>query len=272
MTPLAQDIVSKQIALNKVFVPELGSSDCRCFEVSKVLDIVLELVTNRSWNSSEDIHVFLPAPITWIEYQYRTKNDNRKIIWGMLIKTEVDGFDCRSIVNDGDQVSEVDSFSILKDTENEGKFSFFHPEDSDDSQVNSNEVRGSLLLGFLALINTPKLFHKKQHQPDISFQRTVSSLKHQKRCSAYKLYPWTEITLDINPPESSDGSSSRERLTAGKALHFCRSHLRIRLGKLELVSAHWRGDPALGIRRSKYAIRSSSGTDVPTDHQLTQAM
>jgi hypothetical protein len=39
-----------------------------------------------------------------------------------------------------------------------------------------------------------------------------------------------------------------------RALHFVRAHLRLRLGKIELVRPHWRGDAQLGIKRPAYLV------------------
>jgi hypothetical protein len=49
-----------------------------------------------------------------------------------------------------------------------------------------------------------------------------------------------------------------EGLAAGngspRALHFVRAHLRLRLGRVELVRPHWRGDAQLGIKRPAYLV------------------
>lgn len=66
---------------------------------------------------------------------------------------------------------------------------------------------------------------------------------------------WTEIKLQINKPaDIDDGQPHADRVTGQRALHFCRSHLRVKRGKLEYVRSHWRGDASLGIRRSTYKV------------------
>lgn len=64
----------------------------------------------------------------------------------------------------------------------------------------------------------------------------------------------------LTPTVITLGRSSREnggcRIESHpKAYHFCRAHSRNRLGRKELVRAHWRGDPAFGIRIGSYRVR-----------------
>jgi hypothetical protein len=106
------------------------------------------------------------------------------------------------------------------------------------------------LAAALAIINTPKIVGRREHAPHKGLVKNIRKV-HGK---AYQLRPWTEIKLEITPPPGGDGS--REVLTGKKALHFCRAHLRIRRGKLERVTSHWRGDPALGIVRSRYSVNA----------------
>jgi hypothetical protein len=43
------------------------------------------------------------------------------------------------------------------------------------------------------------------------------------------------------------------------AVRFCRACLRIRNGALEYVSPHWRGDAAVGIKRTREPGASAQG-------------
>jgi hypothetical protein len=71
----------------------------------------------------------------------------------------------------------------------------------------------------------------------------------------FPLRAWTEIKLEVCPPKwAGDLPENETHFTGTRALHFCRAHARIRLGRLEFVRAHWRGDPALGIKRSRYRL------------------
>ena len=107
------------------------------------------------------------------------------------------------------------------------------------------------LYGALALINTPRVIGRKQHMPHAGLQKKMAAARGM--VGKFPLRGWTELTLAVSPP-AVDGQEHEVRLTGGKALHFCRAHLRIRLGQVELVKPHWRGDPALGIKQTRYRV------------------
>jgi hypothetical protein len=109
------------------------------------------------------------------------------------------------------------------------------------------------LLIFLALINTPRIIGRRQHMPHKSLEAKLSRLGFA--AGKYPLHAWNEIRLEVGiPRDLSDEASTEAHLTGRKALHFCRSHIRIRLGRIEIVRAHWRGDAAVGIKRSRYKL------------------
>jgi hypothetical protein len=105
----------------------------------------------------------------------------------------------------------------------------------------------------LSLINSPRIIGRRQHMPHRGLERRLT----QKfgLTGKFPLRAWTEIKLHVTTPKdmSSDGLHEAH-LTGQKALHFCRAHLRVRLGKLEIVRGHWRGDCSLGIKQSRYKL------------------
>lgn len=102
----------------------------------------------------------------------------------------------------------------------------------------------------LNLINTPGLIGLKQHAPHRSLARKFQTIG----AGRYPLHAWSEVVLKhqtriAGPDEQLAG------LTHHKCLHFVRSHLRhYRDGKVVTIPAHWRGDPALGIKRTRYRM------------------
>jgi hypothetical protein len=97
----------------------------------------------------------------------------------------------------------------------------------------------------LALINSPKII--RQHEIDQS--------KLNKRRTAqgrYTFHPHHEVRLNVDKHVIDTVAGSGDGCS--RALHFVRAHLRFRLGQYELVRPHWRGDPALGIRDTHYAV------------------
>lgn len=70
----------------------------------------------------------------------------------------------------------------------------------------------------------------------------------------------TKIYIDIGGKTASGGSL--ERSQSPKAYHFVRSHVRrFTDGTSTTVRAHWRGDPAFGIRVGTYVGRDRRPTD-----------
>lgn len=109
------------------------------------------------------------------------------------------------------------------------------------------------LMAVLAMINTPRIINRQQHMPHRGLERKLAGSRGM--VGKFPLNAWTELKLEVRPPrDATDDGNIEAHLTGQKAFHFCRTHLRVRLGKLELVSAHWRGDPALGIKQTRYAV------------------
>lgn len=107
--------------------------------------------------------------------------------------------------------------------------------------------------GFLSLINSPRIISQRNHFPYGRAER--EALKKMPLVGKFPLRAWTEILLRVALPEDRSGEPSQEQhLTGEKCLHYCRTYLRIRHGMLEYVEGHWRGNPALGIKQSRYRL------------------
>lgn len=114
------------------------------------------------------------------------------------------------------------------------------------------EVLDAVLYAFLAMVNTPRVIGRRQHMPHAGLQRRLAAAHRMP--GKYPLHAWHELALEVTPPRLNDDAPHEARLTGGKALHFVRGHLRIRQGRLERVSPHWRGDPALGMKQTRYRL------------------
>jgi hypothetical protein len=102
----------------------------------------------------------------------------------------------------------------------------------------------------LDLINTPGLVGLRQHDPHRGMARRLASY----RGGSYPLRSWSEVVLKTHTRIAGD-SEQLSGTTFHKCLHFVRSHLRhYRDGKISIIPAHWRGDPALGIKRTRYRV------------------
>jgi hypothetical protein len=106
----------------------------------------------------------------------------------------------------------------------------------------------------LSLINSPRIIGQRLHYPHGRAER--EALKKAKMVGKFPLRAWTEIVLEVrvNPKDVSDEPSKEAHLTGERCLHYCRTYLRVRHGMLEYVEGHWRGDPSLGMKRSRYRL------------------
>ena len=111
----------------------------------------------------------------------------------------------------------------------------------------------TFLYAVLSMINTPRVVGRRIHQPHAGLQRKVAAAHSMP--GKYPLRAWHELVLEVKPPrDESEREPQQTILTGGKALHFVRAYLRISGGHLQLVSAHWKGDPALGLKQTRYRV------------------
>lgn len=236
--------------------------DIHCFECTAAFPMVTELCStlkHQPEDTSDAYYAqlsFLPAPRTWIE-------------WTM--------YGCRMAIHLC-EMQKGKASAILVFEEGAGPLGFISLESGDVefpggtfgiptrlkeplmhfAGGSSNGLALQLLAlahNFLVIINTPRIIGREQFMPhrdlERRFIRTFGAGK-------FPLHAWTEIKLSINkPPEIDDGEPHEAHLTGRRALHFCRAHLRLRCGQLEFVTSHWRGDPAIGIKRSRYALTAA---------------
>ncbi len=237
--------------------------DVHCFEMSEVWWSVKDIAQqehDRSIGADGRYKplvilpetTFLPAPKTWIEWTGDNPKDRQGVLLSeagpLALCTLVLFFPAENVFR-----TQYQTAIVIRDFD-EGTAGEMRI--SKDERGLNREHQINLLYDIhaaLAFINTPKIIGRIQHTPHRGLEKKLgASLGMQER---FHLHDWTEIKLKITPlDETSDDTHNGEHLTGKRALHFCRSHLRIRLGRLERVRAHWRGDASLGIKQSKYRI------------------
>jgi hypothetical protein len=274
VTPLAHSI-AKQLTLpvkRRTFVsdpPGILSKICdaHCFETTEVLPLAKGLFSSREAGSEGSYDgrkiqfmgpkviskfaavaervAFLPAPVTWIEFKDPT--------------LPRDGF---LLVDD--QYGRGDWITALRCDEQGCNFGFSFPKggkpfdavmhgegDMTEEENTGLSVFVTMVISLLAIINTPKIVGRRTHLPHAGLQKRLA--RAYQMPGKYPLHAWHEVRLHVNVPlECRD--TEEAYLTGMRALHFCRSYLRIRQGQLELVSWHWRGNPALGMKQTRYRV------------------
>lgn len=106
---------------------------------------------------------------------------------------------------------------------------------------------GRLLGAAFYLMASPKVTgYREADVSDVNRKRM--------RMGREPLLSYREIVLKVTPGERS--ASRGNGAGAGKALHLCRAFMRVRLGRVEMVRAHWRGDRARGVKLASYRVES----------------
>ena len=232
-----------------------------CFELTAVRALWKELASSMESRGVADGRLaFLPAPVTWIEYKDFCGEDRIGPYRYADILVEQDDETAIVISTWEESSSYIGILPLRQSATIEGLSREEQPkvwEDGDDG----NETKGARLryahrqaglYAALALINTPRVIGRKQHMSHRGLERELARSKGL--VGRFPLQAWTEIRLEVAAPRDLMGQEHEAHLTGERAFHFCRAHLRVKQGRVEFVRHHWRGDPALGIKRSRYAV------------------
>jgi hypothetical protein len=239
-------------------------NDIHCFEMSDVFELADDLA--KKWHDAskgengyykegsavDTTFAFLPAPKTWLEWTGDRKGERQAFLLECYDDDDVRPEDrglalCTYVCNKDGVLFSYERPMILKLRSCE-KFEIGWDQKSRLSRAEQITFLHRLY-GMLALINSPRVIGRRHHPPHKNLTKNFA-------VGRFPLHAWTEIKLEVNKPvkvgfgEPSDQS----RLSGRAALHFCRAYVRIVRGQLQYVSAYWSGDPAIGIKRSRYAI------------------
>lgn len=271
MTPIYQRLIKRltfPIRDREVLVDDDGRlrdlAEIHCFEVSEVIPLALDMAEREDidcdWRAT-----FLPAPRTMIEFrtgsamsQDMERIQREAFLLERTPETPGDAaFQLTYIGATNDGVLAAYPFGFLHVID--GRPARFLPseqvveiaeEQGVDLAIPTTLRDARMLAHLLTIINTPRVIGRAVHQPHKGLARSFSKLGG----TSFPLRAWTEILLRVRVDEG--GEVSGRYLTGAKALHFVRSFGRVRLGKLEIVRAHWRGDASLGIKRSTYRVEA----------------
>lgn len=249
MTPLAATFAKQLTLPTKRRLPLLETGNAmsafngiHCFDCSDLMGLVNGMAIDQRRNLLDGV-TFLPAPKTWVEWK------------------DPDGYRSACLLCENEDKHSADAYVFFRSRSgglvarwigavrlNGG----IETRTNDDEARETAEKVIAFTLLFVAFINTPRVIGRKQHMPNRGLERR---LVQGFGVGKFPLHAWTEIKLEVaKPPEIDDGDPHEAHLTGKRALHFCRAHIRIRNGKLEYVTHHWRGDPAIGIKQSRYKL------------------
>ena len=263
--------------------------DVKCFEITAVKELSAELAQQAydRGNIVESL-AFLPAPVTWLEQRY-TREDGKQALQAYLLVdqgnntatvTSTVGIDIngRTVFlpvslgslrlldaadPDGwaiDLTLETQGVDTVDYARNQARDLFplrsgvrVEPREGRDLDVQLEDAhaRSWQLYATLSLINSPRIVARSEHKASSGLGKFLN----RKGAGPYNLLPWHEVFLDITPPpEATEADGGGSRLTGPRALHFCRQHIRIKRGKLEMVRAHYRGSADVGVAQTQYRV------------------
>lgn len=224
--------------------------DVHCFEVTQILPLMQDMADAAPPAEFFDGRIFLPAPKTWIE----ANSDGRV---GILLDEGPNKCAATAWIFRDDGIALLGHIDL--------KFPQIEPIKQDSplsvrwplSHLDLSDEDAAAYLATchyaLAVINSPKIIGRRQHMPHKGLEKRLRD--QLGPVGKYPLHAWQEIVLEAKPTFVDESGQVHEaHLTGRKCLHFCRAHVRIRDGKMEIVNSHWRGDPALGIKRSRYKV------------------
>lgn len=282
MTPLAKWIAERSVydkkwwrgGTDKVLWP--FPEGVKCFEVTQVYELASDLAKQaQSTSTLLDSLAFLPAPLTWLEHTDRQSDGSSLTSAYLLRQKDNQTASCVSVVGIGTAggvgivpipladlpllaTASAEDMAINTVIEHQNLDPTWLPKGSgtldkshfdQDASLASEITRSYWLYAVLSIINSPRTVHRSDHKPNSGLNKRLTRANRKP----FALLPWHEIKLEMTTPEGSPELAG-QRISGPKALHFCRQHIRIRLGRLELVRGHWRGDASLGLAQSRYRV------------------
>jgi hypothetical protein len=269
MTPLAQAIMNARLAghSSRLWTVQNGDwihrqfpdpysyfNDLHFFEVSAVLDAARQNAWKVVTHLSERL-AFLPAPRTWIEYLEPDCGGARLAF--RLVQPERQDYanvEMFTRQSDGGMVSRGLGFRLPLVVSGEvGRYHVVRGSWASERDNEAGNAWAGLIYTLLGMINTPRIFGRRQHLPHAGLQRKLVAAK--PLVGKWPLQAWHELTLEVSPTRVTEDAKEHEvRLTGERALHFVREHVRFRLGVWIQVTWHWRGNGSLGIKQTRYRL------------------
>jgi hypothetical protein len=250
VTPLAHRLArclsTMPADFNAVAVPAL--TDAHFFEVTAALPLFNEInaaaLKLRQAGEPFTPTTFLPAPNTWLEW--REANGLR--IAASLCETG-NPANMRLFFEEARGTYVTIELGVL-DFQTGRLSATVEADAASEGELPKERLRklARIACVSLAVVNSPNIVNRRTHPPHKRLARKLG-------VGIGPLHDWHEIKLEVTKPRDiCDGESHADVLTGRRALHFVRKFIRIRLGKLEYVREHWRGDASIGIRRGRYVV------------------
>jgi hypothetical protein len=255
MTPLAQKII-RELELKPSertiddrcgLLAQMG--DIHCFECSKILEMARHLARWFPKIGLEQSAIFLPCPRTWIEYRDNFGQRQAALLSVGLEKIEV--MHCTES-KDGRLFSDVllGGLPFVRRPAGRALIEYQNEEIRFEMLCDFGE---NLLLACLALINTPKITGRRS-MDSAQFGPTA-----QPKAMMFPLNAWTEIVLNCSMPDDAWSEAPCSRKTGKpQPWHYRRAYRACHFGREIHFEGYYAGNPAFGIRLSKYRVETKT--------------
>ena len=244
MTPLAMRVARELIlpVKDRRFVDPAGvlrsMDDLHCFEMTAVDHLVDDFVANHVPHHVDPRLMFMPAARCWFETRL---SGGSRLAWHVDTVANMPG---GIVVR---HVAEHPDFASLEMRYGNSLVSPIPLRNNDET------ISFFSLIAMLHCINQPKIIARSVHQPHRGLARKLAKAE-----GGFALRPWTELTIEGFAVGRELGAEGEVRASSGrKCHHFVRAHIRQANG--QFVRAHWRGDPGLGLKQTKYRVVPPEG-------------
>ncbi len=263
MTPFAHQILKQAVNANTKMTDEERRifeyfSGVQFYEATEIFQsgLVVSVAERIAGSPPADQIAHLPSQKTWVEWQSPGRSNGVLLIEHRDNNTPATATSIRfSRESDGPIAINL-HFAILQLGQGKLGVATLNPSAEFIQKLNDDKIEVAdwefsedifclWLHAALFCINSPKVIGRQSHQIHRGLEK-----KLRREGMNFPADHWTELQLECFKP-SNEGVGS-ETISGKKCLHYVRSFTRVRLGKLEWVTDHWRGDPALGTRHKQY--------------------
>lgn len=262
MTPLAARIANELTLPHRkrTFFDPCGVlsriSEAHCFECTEIHPLMEEMyyagAADKPTAESMAQDAFLPAPVTWLEWKHEDAPDRFGL---MLVQGPDEHTFARIVACVG---KEFYSATVIDGDLRPCDAKFDDLPDGTtwlDFLVEDTREIFCVSLTMLVLINQQQIIERHRRPSHAGLRRNL-----HRAVGKYPLLAWEEIKLRVDGPRDVSSRAPGVRVsTEDMPLHFVRAHHRKTLVWRDVVKAHWRGNPALGMKQTRYRMVGPEG-------------
>lgn len=234
--PLRDRVVSAEV-LEELRTPLVG---VHSYEITAIWDSCARIV--HQGYSPNGIFTFAPGDKVWLEALVHDKHTQGRIafliagasVW-RLTCTDIEG---KSNLEKQDSLFEPQMSGISAYAEKQA------------SPINSDTGGPSTVSHFrfiraaFSIINRPQHIGLRVHQPHKGRLKQLNG-------TGFPLRVWHEVVVG-RPTRDHQGQQIDSLVSGKKPFHHVRAHYKPSLGVV--IPEHWRGDPSIGIKRTRYRV------------------